>query len=62
MKLSERLKEIHESGDVGLALEGLSEQAKKLEDGIREALGWNWLDDDWPEDVRERLENLANGK
>ena len=32
MKLSDKLKADHESGDCGKALEGYSEEAKKLED------------------------------
>ncbi len=36
MKLSEQLKQDHECGDFGKALEGYSDKAKKLEDVIIE--------------------------
>jgi hypothetical protein len=37
LKLSTQLRQDHESGDFGLALEGYSERAKILEDALKEA-------------------------
>ena len=40
MKLSEDLKECHDSGDFGNALQGYSERAKELEDSLNFISGW----------------------
>jgi hypothetical protein len=33
---------------------------EKLQEGLNEALDWNWLDEDHPKDVMERLLNLVS--
>lgn len=60
MKLSEQLKQDHESGDFGKALEGYSERAEAFEEGIAKAMEWNWLDDDFPREIRDDLLNLIS--
>lgn len=55
MKLSETLKEYHECGDFGEALEGLSERAKELEDRIEN------LPSDDTASIREYVTNLPEG-
>ena len=52
MRLSEKLKMAHESGDFGLALEGYAEQALRLEDALealistaRDCNGWEYFPD-----------------
>ncbi len=42
MALSEELQKIHESGDVGLAIDGMALRAKELEDDFRNVLESYW--------------------
>lgn len=40
MKLSEKLKQIYDSGDCGEAIEGYAEKAKALEDALEKIAKW----------------------
>lgn len=51
MKLSEKLRQDHDSGDFGEALEGYALKAETLEKALIEAMGWNWFNDDVPPHV-----------
>lgn len=62
MKLSEQLRQDHECGDFGNALRGYAERAKALEDGIIEAIEWDWMDEDAPGDLYRELKSLAEGE
>jgi hypothetical protein len=31
---------------------------EQLKEGLKEALEWNWLDDDYPDQIRKNLEDL----
>ena len=39
----------------------LQVRVRVLESALMEAMGWNWLDEDAPEDVRERLVRVWQG-
>lgn len=39
-------------------IENRDADVSELRDGLIEAMEWNWLDDDYPQDVFERLHNL----
>jgi len=34
------------------------QQAKRMHDALEEAVGWNWLDDDVPQDINEKCIGL----
>ena len=38
----------------------LEDEKSALRNGLAEALEWNWLDDDWPIDVRKRPDELLS--
>ncbi len=42
MALSEELQQIHESGDVGMTIDGMALRAKELEDDFRNVLESYW--------------------
>lgn len=58
MRLSDQLEQDHMCGDFGQALEGYAERARELEMALAESLEWNWLDDDAPEELREKFLKL----
>jgi hypothetical protein len=42
------------------AIEDLEEEVKILKQGILDAIEWNWIDEDHPKDLLEKLLTLAN--
>jgi len=42
------------------SLESLEGQVKELKEGLREALEWNWLGEDYPVAVYEKLRELID--
>ena len=65
MRLSEKLKMAHESGDFGLALEGYAEQSLRLEDALESLIStanlyrrnnWDYLPDPAIEAAENALE------
>ena len=44
------------------ALYNTEKLIEELEKGLLEALEWNWLDDDAPDDVKQRLLYLIQGE
>lgn len=47
-------------GDLVRQLELANDRIATLERAAEEALGWNWLDDDAPEDVRARIVSVID--
>lgn len=63
MKLSEQLKQDHDCGDFGQALEGYAERAKKLEDLVwkdfyNDACNWGATDTEAREFANEQMDSL----